>query len=112
MNYTGRESVAESMPASDSKAATLRQQLEAGCHCNVEASLVLVLGSLAHEGGFIRFAARTQREFRPVEQWESHALAHKDPSPLVQGYVALARLKKPTKETFLFRRLEELAWGK
>ena len=111
VSYTGKESVAESVPAPDPKAAelrALRHQIEAGYHETDEASLALALKNLTHEDRFIRFAARTLLEFRPVAQWETRALALNDPKAVVQVSLALARLKKADVRDTLFRRLEEL----
>jgi putative heme-binding domain-containing protein len=111
VSYTGKESVAESVPAPDPKAAelrALRHQIEAGYHETDEASLALALKNLTHEDRFIRFAARTLLEFRPVAEWETRALALNDPKAVVQVSLALARLKKADVRDTLFRRLEEL----
>ena len=107
VTYTGTESTAPSPMVEDPKAKalrTLRHKLEDAYHATDDASLALALECLSHDDRFIRFAARTLLEFRPVEAWQDKALALTHPRAIVQATLALARLEKSeTKETVLQR---------
>ena len=108
VTYVGNESVAEQVPAGDPKAAALRalrHKLEDSYHATDDASLNLALENISHEDRFIRFAARTVLEFRPVETWQKRALELSDSRALIQVTLALARLEKMDAKEALFRRL-------
>lgn len=102
VTYTGPESVAESVPAGEAAARELRllrHRLEAAYHAADEDSLALALENLGHKDRFIRFAARTLLEFRPVSDWGQRALALTDAKSVIQTALALARLEHaPAKE--------------
>ncbi len=111
VTYVGHESTAAAPPPSDPQAAALRalrHRLEDSFHATDEASLALALANLGHEDRFIRFAARTLLEFRPVEAWQSRALALAQPRAVIQTALALARLEKADARDTLYGRLAAL----
>lgn len=107
VTYAGTESTATAPMAEDPKAKslrTLRHKLEDAYHATDDASLALALECLSHDDRFIRYAARTLLEFRPVEAWKDKALALTHPRAIVQTTLALARLEKSdSKEQVLGR---------
>ena len=115
VSYSGTESTATSPASEDSKAKslrTLRHQLEDSYHATDEASLKLALDCLSHDDRFIRFAARTLLEFRPVESWQGKALALTQPRAIVQTTLALARLEKSDSKELVLRLWESLPLAK
>jgi putative heme-binding domain-containing protein len=111
VTYVGSESTAPSRPVEEPQAGslrTLRHRLEDSYHATDEASLTLALECLSHDDRFLRFAARTLLEFRPVEAWMDRALALTHPRAIVQTTLALARLEKADAKEAVFRRWENL----
>ena len=111
VTYVGKESTAAAPPASDPQAAALRalrHRLEAAFHATDETSLALALDNLSHEDRFIRFAARTLLEFRPVDTWKSRALALTQPRAVIQTALALARLDQADTADGLYAKLASL----
>jgi putative heme-binding domain-containing protein len=111
VSYVGKESIAEAPSAGDPKARelrALRHRLENAYHATDAESLELALANLAHEDRFIRFAARTLLEFRPVEQWRSQGLALAEPKAVVQLSLALARLEQKDLRDPLYVKLQSL----
>jgi putative heme-binding domain-containing protein len=111
VTYVGPESTAEPPPAGDAAAAALRglrHRLEAAFPAGDEASLALALENLSHDDRFIRFAARTLLELRPVEAWETRALADPRPRAAIQTALALARLERRDRRDEIYRRLAGL----
>ena len=111
VTYVGKQSTAEALPPGDAAAAALRDlrhRLENAFHATDEASLALALDNLGHEDRFIRFAARTLLEFRPVETWKSRALANDRPRAVIQTALALARLEQADVRDALYAKLVAL----
>jgi putative heme-binding domain-containing protein len=115
VTYTGTESTAAAVPSEDPQAKALRDlrhRLERAYHAagdaTDEATLKLALENLSHADRFIRFAARTLLEFRPVETWQTQAMALRDPKSVIQSALALARLEKTDQKEVLYQRLVEL----
>lgn len=112
VTYTGPESTAAAAPAADPTAASLRalrHKLEDACHATDDASLKLALECLSHDDRFIRFAARTLLEFRPVDAWKEKGLALASPRAIVQTTLALARLDQVALKERVLHRWESLA---
>jgi len=106
--YNGKENTAAAPPIGDPRARelrALRHRLENAYHATDAESLDLALRCVSHEDGFIRFAARTLLEFRPVEQWKHKALALSDSKAVVQLSLALARLEQKDVREALYARL-------
>ena len=115
VTYTGTESTAPSPMVEDPKAKplrTLRHKLEDAYHSTDDTSLALALECLSHDDRFIRFAARTLLEFRPVDTWQDKALALTHPRAIVQTTLALARLEKSDAKELVLRRWESLTLPK
>jgi putative heme-binding domain-containing protein len=112
VTYVGTESTATAPPAGDpagdpaaAALRALRHRLENAFHATDEASLSLGLENLGHEDRFIRFAARTLLEFRPVEAWKSRALVDERPRAVIQTALALARLEQADVRDALYAKL-------
>ena len=111
VTYIGNESTAEAPAASEPQAAALRalrHRLENAFHATDDATLALALDNLSHDDRFIRFAARTLLEFRPVDAWESRAIAHTEPRAVIQTALALARLDQADTRDRLYAKLAAL----
>ena len=73
----------------------LRRQLEA-YHTGPEKGAVdFAWPHLKHQDRFIRYAARMVLEHQPLSEWQSRALAEKDPQTLIQTAIALVHHGKP-----------------
>jgi putative heme-binding domain-containing protein len=113
--YTGNESTAQSAQKTDPTAAelrALRHRLEDAFHASDSASLNLALANLNHPDRFVRYAARTLLEFRPVENWSKPALAQPGADATVQTALALARLDQKEHRDALYGRLLEVLSAK
>ena len=111
VSYAGPESTTAAAPQSDAKSRelrALRHRLEDSYHATDPHSLALALASLNHDDRFIRFAARTLLEFRPVDSWQEQALARTEPRAVVQTTLALARLERKDLKERLMERWEKL----
>lgn len=111
VTYTGKESTATAAVVEDPKAKALRDlrhKLEGAYHATDDASLTLALECLSHDDRFIRFAARTLLEFRPVEAWKEKGLALTHPRAIVQTTLALARLEKKDSRELVLQQWETL----
>lgn len=107
VRYTGTENTAAVAPAEDPRAREqrgLRKQLESAYHATDAESLALGLKCLSHDDRFIRYAARTLLEFRPISDWQTAGLALTEPRAVIQTTVALARLEQSESRDALYRR--------
>ncbi|MBM3998779.1 MAG: c-type cytochrome [Planctomycetes bacterium] len=66
--------------------------------------------ALRDEDRFIRFAARTAVEHRPVDAWRGRVAEESHPDALIAACVALARCGEGTDRATIVRTLERLAW--
>lgn len=111
VTYTGSESTSPSPLVEDPKAKSLRalrHKLEDAYHAQDDGSLALALDCLSHDDRFIRYAARTLLEFRPVAAWKDRALAQTQPRAVVQSTLALARVENAESKMALQQRWESL----
>ena len=93
VTYTGGEStaMADARDRSGAELRGLRHRLEA-LHLGDHPSAVdIAWPHLAHPDRFIRFAARTALEHRPVEEWQVRALSETDPQTSLTALLALTR---------------------
>jgi putative heme-binding domain-containing protein len=113
--YTGKESTAEAPPKGDPKTRelrALRHRLEQNYNSTDAESLNLALANLAHEDRFIRFAARTLLEFRPVAEWQKQALLLDASQAVVQSALALSRLETASAKSAVFEKLATIDLAK
>jgi putative heme-binding domain-containing protein len=111
--YTGKEAT-DPVDCRDQRCAeerALRHKLEA-FHRAGDADLELIWSNLASDDRFIRYAARIALEHRPLELWQSRALAESNPSVAIAALMALARQGKPADLDSLLGALEKLEFTK
>ncbi|MFO0903162.1 MAG: c-type cytochrome [Pirellulales bacterium] len=94
--YAGDESstpapVSELRNQDGSDARAIRRKLESLNGEPNPASLDVAWPYLGHPDRYLRYAARLVLERQPVEQWQSRALAEKDPQAAFTALLALAR---------------------
>jgi putative heme-binding domain-containing protein len=92
LTYVGKESTAPAdahQPNGDQRA--IRHELEA-LHVGDHADAVdKAWPFLKHSDRFIRYAARTAIEHRPIDEWQQRALAETDPQASITALLALVR---------------------
>lgn len=92
VTYTGSESTApavEHQPNADLR--TVRHELEALHEGDHPEAVDKAWPYLGHSDRFIRYAARTAIEHRPLESWQERALAESNPEALITAMIAVAR---------------------
>lgn len=104
-NNESNSALASNSSEEATKARKIRKDLEA-FHGKVNPQAVdFAWPYLKHEDRFIRFAARVAIENQPAAQWQSKALAEKDPQILTQAMLALARTGDSTLKDKMFQAL-------
>lgn len=110
VTYTGSEAAAP-LAAGDlrdkngSEARTLRHQLETMNVVPDPATVAAAWPHLASPDRTIRYAARLAIERNPVAEWQSKALAEKQPDAAFTALLALARLGAADSQPALFKSL-------
>ncbi len=85
------EPLSASSGANEAQARKTRKQLEDFQGKPDTSAVTIAWPYLKDNDRFIRYAARIAVEHQPVSQWQSKALAEKDPVTLTQAMIALAR---------------------
>ncbi len=89
----------------------LRHQLEA-FHAGPEKGAVdFAWPHLNHEDRFIRYAARLVLEHNPLSEWQTRALAEKDPVAKVHAIISLVHHAKPGLRNALLNSLMEINYS-
>jgi len=116
VTYVGPESTAPAKLENEQFAELrgLRRKLEAW-HTDrpaKAADLEFIYEHLGHDDRYIRFAARTALEHRPLESWQQRVLAEERPGWLLNGIVALARQADEAARDDALQALARLDWRK
>lgn len=94
VSYRGNEPTQPAKVPVDAPSAelrALRRQLEALHGKASSGAVAQVWPHLGHADRFIRYAARTALEHQPLAQWQSQALAERDPTRALSALLALVR---------------------
>ncbi|HLX60978.1 MAG TPA: c-type cytochrome [Planctomycetota bacterium] len=92
-------------------ARALRHKLEAFNVKPDPAAVEFAWPHLNSPDRFIRYAARLAIERNPIEQWQSKALAEKQPNAAFTALLALARLGTKETQNEIFKSLEAIPFG-
>ncbi|MBB5034374.1 c-type cytochrome [Prosthecobacter vanneervenii] len=94
VTYVGEESTAPAKAQPLGAEFTLRASLEAYHTGKVDAAAALqdAWKNLSHSDRHIRYAARVAIEKLPVELWKQKVLSETNPTALIEGLIALARV--------------------
>jgi putative heme-binding domain-containing protein len=111
-NSTKEEPLASNESADVTEARKIRHQLEAFQQKPDAAALNIAWPYLNNKDRFIRYAARIAIEHQPVSQWQSRALAEKDPVALTQAMIALARNGSKGAESQILNALMSIDYSK
>lgn len=104
------QNVSQTATAS-SELRNLRHQLEA-FHSGPEKGAVdFAWQYLNHEDRFIRYAARLVLEHNPLSEWQSRAIAERDPTAKTQAIISLVHHAKPGLRSALLTSLTEMNYS-
>ncbi|HIK96171.1 MAG TPA: c-type cytochrome [Planctomycetes bacterium] len=112
IKYTGKESTekADGKNKDGRKLRTMRHKLEDLIHGDDAGAIETAWQCLSHSDRFVRFAARTVIEHRPVETWANRVVREKDVETLLQATLALARCAADNPSETVVGTLSRLKW--
>lgn len=92
VSYVGNESTAPAVAKQPGDAGrAVRRKLEALHNGDDAQAIEVAWPYLQHSDRFVRYAARTALEHRPLESWQDRALAERDPQAAITALLALVR---------------------